>query len=271
MSQPDASPHAPSPLAASPARQRDRRAPRLFISQSLAVNETPLETVTLDKAQSHYLTHVLRLGLGARVLAFNGMDGEWSARIVEASRHAVTIAPDDRTRPQSFGPDLHYLFAPLKHARLDYMIQKAVEMGVSRLTPVITERTEARRVNLDRMLSNAIEAAEQCELLAVPAIAGEERLAVALERLEPERTLIFCDEDAPHANPLEALSQLPRNSPLAVLIGPEGGFTDAERALAMRHARVARISLGPRILRADTAAVAALAVTQAVLGDWGAA
>lgn len=249
-------------------RQRDRRAPRLFISQSLASGETPVETVVLDKQQSHYLAHVMRLGVGARVRLFNGMDGEWSARIVEASRSAVVVAPDDRTRPQTFGPDLHYLFAPLKHARLDYMVQKAVEMGVSRLTPVLTERTEARRVNLDRMHANAIEAAEQCELLCVPEIAGEERLATALSRLEPDRTLVFCDEDAPCANPIEALAALPKAAPLAVLVGPEGGFTDTERALASRHPAIVRISLGPRILRADTAAVAALAVIQATLGDW---
>ena len=253
---------------ASPPRQRDRRAPRLFVSQSLASGETPVETVTLEKQQSHYLTHVLRLGVGARVLLFNGMDGEWSARIVGTARGAVTLAPDDRTRPQVFGPDLHYLFAPLKHARLDYMVQKAVEMGVSRLAPVITERTEARRVNLDRMHANAVEAAEQCELLAIPDIAAEERLAAALERLEPARTLVFCDEDAPCANPVEALRALPAGQPLALLIGPEGGFSDAERALIGRRSNVARISLGPRILRADTAAIAALAVVQATLGDW---
>lgn len=259
---------APAPAVA---RQRDRRAPRLFINQSLATGEIPVETVTLDKGQSHYIAHVLRLGVGARVLVFNGMDGEWSARIVAASRNTVVVAPDDRTRPQIHGPDLHYLFAPLKHARLDYMVQKAVEMGVSRLTPVITERTEARRINLDRMLANAVEAAEQCELLAVPEIAGEERLAMALGRLEPQRTLIFCDEDAPCGNPLDVLSQLDRDAPAALLIGPEGGFSDAERALAARHGKIARISLGPRILRADTAAVAALAIVQATLGDWRAA
>ena len=268
----------PSPLRiaelqqsdAPPPRQRDRRAPRLFVSQSLATGQTPVETVTLEKQQSHYLSHVLRLGVGARVLLFNGMDGEWSARIVDAARGAVTLAPDDQTRPQVLGPDLHYLFAPLKHARLDYMVQKAVEMGVSRLAPVITERTEARRVNLDRMHANAVEAAEQCELLSIPDIATEERLAPALERLEPGRTLIFCDEDAPSANPLTALSGLPPGQPLAVLIGPEGGFSDAERALIGHRPHVTRISLGPRILRADTAAVAALAVIQATLGDWGA-
>lgn len=252
-------------------RRRDRRAPRLFISQSLASGETPVETVTLDKQQSHYLSHVLRLGVGARALLFNGMDGEWSARIVEVARGAVTLSPDDRTRAQIIGPDLHYLFAPLKHARLDYMVQKAVEMGVSRLAPVITERTEARRLNLDRVHANAVEAAEQCELLAIPDIASEERLATALERLEPGRALIFCDEDAPQANPLDALRAVAETNPappVALLIGPEGGFSDAERALVNARPNVTRISLGPRILRADTAAVAALAVIQATLGDW---
>lgn len=250
------------------ARARDRRAPRLFVSERLQRDGAPVAELTLDKAQSHYLAHVLRLGVGASVLLFNGVDGEWRARIVAASRHAVTLAAEAQTRPQTTGIDLHYLFAPLKHARLDYMVQKAVEMGVSRLVPVITERTEARRVNLDRMQANAIEAAEQCEMLSIPEIAGEERLAVALERLEPERVLIFCDEDAARANPLTALAAAPAGAPLAVLIGPEGGFSDQERELASRHASVVRLSLGPRIMRADTAAVAALAVVQAQLGDW---
>ncbi|MFC0283900.1 16S rRNA (uracil(1498)-N(3))-methyltransferase [Camelimonas abortus] len=253
---------------ASNARNRDRRAPRLFVAQPLVRDGRPAPALTLEPQQSHYLANVLRLQEGARVLLFNGVDGEWSASVSALRRGAVTVTPQEQTRPQSRGPDLHYLFAPLKHARLDYMAQKATEMGASRLVPVITERTEARRVNLDRMLANAIEAAEQCGLLAVPEIAAGERLPAALARLEPERVLIFCDEEAPAGNPLETLAAIPRGTPLAVLVGPEGGFTDAERRLLAGMPKAARISLGPRILRADTAAVAALAVTQAAAGDW---
>lgn len=252
-------------------RQRDRRAPRLFVSQPLIRAGLPVETLTLGDRQSHYLAHVLRLGPGAPALLFNGVDGEWAARIVQVSRREVTLAPERQTRAQASPPDIHYLFAPLKHARLDYMVQKAVEMGAGRLAPVITERTEARRLNLDRMIANAIEAAEQCELLGIPEIATEERLAAALERLEPDRTLVFCDEEAPPGSPLAALAALPRGAPLAVLVGPEGGFSDQERQLLARVPKVARISLGPRILRADTAAVAALAVVQAAAGDWAGA
>jgi 16S rRNA (uracil1498-N3)-methyltransferase len=172
-------------------------------------------------------------------------------------------------REQTPGTDLHYLFAPLKHARLDYMVQKAVEMGVSRLVPVMTRRTQATRVNLDRMRANAVEAAEQCGILNLPTIEDTIKLEKLIGEWPAERRLIFCDEDAPVADPVTALRQIP-HGPLAVIIGPEGGFDPVERELLMRVPLVTRLSLGPRILRGDTAAVAALALIQAVVGDWGA-
>jgi 16S rRNA (uracil1498-N3)-methyltransferase len=232
--------------------------------------EAPLQAgavVALGSAQSHYLTTVLRLKTGQRVLVFNGCDGEWRAAI-EPGRRAASLVVGAQTRAQTEPADLHYLFAPLKAARLDYMVQKAVEMGVSRLQPVITRHGQVARINTGRMAANAIEAAEQCGLLSLPEI-GE---PVALDRLmtarDPARWLVFCDEDADVANPVAALGVLPRRAPLAVLVGPEGGFAEDERAALLTLPNVVRLALGPRILRADTAAVAALAIIQAVAGDW---
>ena len=170
-------------------------------------------------------------------------------------------------REQTPLPDLHYLFAPLKHARLDYMVQKAVEMGAGRLSPVLTEFTQVGRVNLDRMRANVIEAAEQCGVLALPEIDPPKKLAAALADWDAERRLIFCDEAAPTANPADALKDLPRG-PAALLIGPEGGFSERERADLLARPYVTALSLGPRILRADTAAVAAMALVQSFIGDW---
>ena len=242
----------------------DFRTPRLFV-------DAPLEaagTIALDRMQSNYLCNVLRLPQDASVLAFNGRDGEWLCTLERSAKKAATLAVRERTRAQTPPNDLHYLFAPLKHARLDYMVQKAVELGVSRLHPVITRHTQATRVNLDRMRANAIEAAEQCGILSIPDVAEPGALDAALAGLDADRVLIFCDERAEHADPLTALSALPRPKPLAVLIGPEGGFTDAERAQFLKHRNIVRLALGPRILRADTAAVAALTLVQSVLGDW---
>ncbi|HKG76236.1 MAG TPA: 16S rRNA (uracil(1498)-N(3))-methyltransferase [Beijerinckiaceae bacterium] len=242
----------------------DFRAPRLFL-------DAPLETggrVALDRAQANYLLNVLRLKGGDDVLVFNGREGEWRARLVETGRKAAELALAERTRPQTASPDLLYCFAPLKAARLDYMVQKAVEMGVGRLKPVFTRRTQAARVNLERMWANAIEAAEQCGVLSIPAVEPDEDFATALGCLEPERLIVFCDEDAPVANPVAALEQAGAAEKLAVIVGPEGGFDEAERSLVLGLPRVVRLSLGPRILRADTAAVAVLALVQAVLGDW---
>jgi 16S rRNA (uracil1498-N3)-methyltransferase len=259
----------------------DFRSPRLFVAPTLR----PGATVLLDAAQGHYLTGVLRLQAGDRVLVFNGRDGEWQGRLAGTGKRAE-LGIEHQVRPQSRPGDLHYLFSPLKRARLDYMVQKAVEMGVSRLQPVMTRRTQAERVNLDRMHANAIEAAEQCGVLGIPEIMAPVPLDRAVAELEPERHLVFCDEDAPGADPIAALVRdLERDSgeggsgrarlqggsagvPLAVLIGPEGGFDEEERAFLRQRPQTSRIALGPRILRADTAAVAALAIVQAVAGDW---
>ena len=178
----------------------DFRSPRLYVEAALAAGAA----VTLEPAQSHYLTTVLRLKSGDRVLAFNGRDGEWSA-VLEAKKRAVTLSVADRTRPQTTAPDLHYLFVPLKSARLDYMVQKAVEMGVSRLQPVLTRHGQVARVNLERMRSNAIEAAEQCGILSVPEIAEPLAFGKLLAARDPERLLVFCDEDAGLASPVAAL------------------------------------------------------------------
>jgi 16S rRNA (uracil1498-N3)-methyltransferase len=240
----------------------DFRSPRLYV-------EVPLEdgaNVALNGAQTHYLGTVLRLKSGCRVLVFNGRDGEWSATLALHRRTAALVV-GGKTRGQTAPADLHYLFAPLKAARLDYMVQKAVEMGVSRLQPVLTRHSHVTRVNTERMRANAIEAAEQCGILWLPDIEPPVPFARLLAERDPARRLVFCDEDAEQTNPVAALAGL-APSPLAVLIGPEGGFADDERAALLKLPHVVRLSLGPRILRADTAAVAALALVQAVIGDW---
>jgi 16S rRNA (uracil1498-N3)-methyltransferase len=238
------------------------RSPRLFVASAVGAGAT----VALTRAQAHYLGHVLRLKTGARVLVFNGRDGEWSATF-EAQKRGGVLLVGEATRPQTAPADLHYLFAPLKSARLDYMVQKAVEMGVSRLQPVITRHGQVSRLNEERMRANAIEAAEQCGILTLPDIDAPVALARCLAERDPKRRLVFCDEAAEVANPIAALASAARG-PLAVLIGPEGGFADDERAALANAPNVIRLALGPRILRADTAAVAALALVQAVLGDW---
>ena len=199
---------------------------------------------------------------------FNGRDGEWRAEIEGRKRpDGLTIVA--RTRPQDRLPDIAYVFAPLKHARLDYMVQKAVEMGASRLQPVLTRHTQVSRVNVERMRANVIEAAEQCGILSLAEVAEPVALDRFLEKRETSRLLVFCDEAADIGNPIEALQQgLTATEGIDVLIGPEGGFAEEERALLLRQPRTLRLSLGPRILRADTAGVAALALVQAALGDW---
>ena len=209
---------------------------------------------------------MLRLRAGERVLLFNGRDGEWSATIA-GERRSATLRVEVRTREQTAPSDLHYLFAPLKTARLDYMTQKAVEMGASLLQPMLTRHGQVTRVNTQRMRANTIEAAEQCGILSLPAIAPPVALARLLAERDAGRWLVFCDEDAEVANPVAVLRAVPP-SPVAVLIGPEGGFAEDERAALLRQPNVVRLSLGPRILRADTAAVAALALVQAAVGDW---
>jgi 16S rRNA (uracil1498-N3)-methyltransferase len=236
---------------------------RLFVDAPLA----PGAAIPLDRAQSNYLLNVLRKAPGDFVLVFNGSDGEWLGVLEPAGRRDAVLRTDTQTRPQPPAPDLHYLFAPLKHARLDYMVQKATEMGAGRLRPVITQHTQVHRLNLDRMRANAVEAAEQCGILSIPDIDEPEPLTSLLDTWDPSRALIFADEAADKTDPLAALANAPK-APLAVLVGPEGGFSAAEREELRTRPFVTPIPLGPRILRADTAAVAALAIVQAVLGDW---
>src|SRR6201996_5490072 len=243
----------------------DFRSPRLFVDAMLGAGQT----VALDRNQSNYLGNVLRLTAGGTILAFNGRDGEWQASIAGRKRpDSLTIMA--QTRPQDRLPDLAYVFAPLKHARLDYMVQKAVEMGAARLEPVLTRFTQVSRVNGERMRANVIEAAEQCGILSIADVAEPVPLERWLATREAERLLVFCDEAADVADPVQALDgQLSAGGGgIDVLIGPEGGFAEEERALLLRQPRILRLSLGPRVLRADTAAVAALALTQAALGDW---
>ena len=242
----------------------DFSSPRLYVDAAL----TEGARVALSPDQANYLVNVLRLREGARVLAFNGRDGEYATRLLASTRKNVALAVEAREREQEFPPDLDYLFAPLKHARLDYMAQKAVEMGARRLRPVITRRTQVARVNGDRLRANAREAAEQCGVIWLPEVVAEQPLDVVLAAWPAERLLVFCDEDAPLANPILALAERTAPGGVALLIGPEGGFDDAERAAILRAPNVLRLSLGPRVLRADTAAVAALALIQAQLGDW---
>jgi 16S rRNA (uracil1498-N3)-methyltransferase len=242
----------------------DFTTPRLCVADDLAGGAR----VALQPEAAHYLVNVLRLADGARALAFNGRDGEWAGRLDLSARKRPALVLEALTRPQEFPPDVDYLFAPLKHARLDYMAQKAVEMGARRLQPIITRRTQAARVNLERLAANAREAAEQCGVIWLAEVGEPLPLDSALAALSSERLVVFCDEDAPQANPFEALACAPDAEAISLIVGPEGGFDDGERRAILARARVLRLSLGPRILRADTAAVAALTLIQARYGDW---
>jgi 16S rRNA (uracil1498-N3)-methyltransferase len=236
---------------------------RLFVEGGLSENGT----AALCAQQSHYLTNVLRMREGGEVLVFNGRDGEWRATIAIVSKKSVALSLVEQTRPQPPTPDLLYCFAPIKAGRLDYMIQKAVEMGAGVLQPVITQHTQMAKIGTDRLQANAVEAAEQCGVLAVPNVRAPVKLERLLAQWDAERALVFCDESAAGDNPVEALSGL-KGRRLALIVGPEGGFSDEERRQLHALDFVTPIPLGPRILRADTAAVAALAVIQATIGDW---
>ncbi|WP_407166717.1 16S rRNA (uracil(1498)-N(3))-methyltransferase [Bradyrhizobium sp. ORS 111] len=242
----------------------DFRSPRLFVDAPLRAGQT----VELDRNQSNYLGNVLRLAAGDTVLVFNGRDGEWRAAI-SGRKRADTLTIDTQTRAQDRLPDIACVFAPLKHARLDYMVQKAVEMGAARLQPVLTRFTQVSRVNGERMRANVVEAAEQCGIISLAEVADPVALDRFLAEREQARLLVFCDEAAEVADPVRALQTVTAaNAGIDVLIGPEGGFAEEERALLLRQPSILRLALGPRILRADTAAVAALTLVQAALGDW---
>lgn len=239
----------------------EKSIPRLFVESALGGE------VVIDGPPAHYLVNVMRRKAGDPVLLFNGRDGEWRYAATAVSRGRVALAPTGQARPQTAPADIELLFAPLKKARTDYAAQKATELGASRLTPVMTARTVAERVNIDRLRANAVEAAEQCGLLWVPEIGRPTTLDEVLAAWPSGRTLIFCDEQAESASPVDTLGALPRG-PKSVLIGPEGGFTPQEAAAIRALGEAVPISLGPRIMRADTAAVAALCLVQAICGDW---
>lgn len=241
----------------------DFRSQRLFVDEDLTA-DTP---ITATREQANYLLNVLRLATGGKILIFNGRHGEWLSAIEAEGRKKCTLIPLAQTRPQPTPATLTYCFAPLKQARLDYMIQKAVEMGVGSLQPVITQRTQVRSVNEKRLRANAIEAAEQCGILSLPTLHDGVPLAKALGQMEPERLVVFCDEGTPQSDVLSELAEVGAR-PITLLIGPEGGFSDEERDLISSRDNILRLGLGPRILRADTAAVAALSIIQAHAGDW---
>ena len=231
--------------------------------------------VMLGREQSHYLLNVMRMGEGGRVLLFNGHDGEWAAEIAEAGKKACLLRVTGRTRPHQPLPDIWLLFAPVKRARLDFIAQKATELGAGAIQPVITRRTIVSRVKDERLQANVIEAAEQCGLVALPEVREAERLDTVLDRWSERaagRRILFCDEAAAPGGAKAALeglaAEIGRGAPLALLIGPEGGFDEAERARLHARKDTLALSLGPRIMRADTAAIAALAALQLVLGDW---
>jgi 16S rRNA (uracil1498-N3)-methyltransferase len=237
---------------------------RLFVPDRLGPDA---KIVPID-GQTHYLLHVMRAREGMRVLLFNGMDGEWRASMTNVTRRSCALLCEQQTRAQAAVPDLWLAFAPIKKTPADYVAQKATELGAAVLQPVITHRTVARRVNLERLRANAIEAAEQSERLSVPEIRDPLSLDRLLKSWRAERQMLFCDEGGEAPSIFDALNRR-RAGPWGVLTGPEGGFDAEERALIRSQSYVVPVTLGPRIMRADTAALAALAVWQAVLGDWG--
>ncbi|SLN33188.1 16S rRNA (uracil(1498)-N(3))-methyltransferase [Oceanibacterium hippocampi] len=238
---------------------------RLYVGDEL----TPGRALALDREAAHYLGNVMRRTAGDPVLLFNGRDGEWRAEIGEVGRKAVTLQVREQTRPQSVPADLWLLFAAVKRGPTDLIVQKATELGVSEIHIVTTERSQSERLRPERLHVIAREAAEQSRRLDLPGITPPEKLADLLDRWPAERALIFCDEGGTAPAALDGMAAAARkDSPAAVLIGPEGGFSEAERARIAAHPAALSVSLGPLILRAETAAIAALVLWQAARGDW---
>ena len=233
---------------------------RLFVDQPLG----PGQSVVLTREQAHYLFGVMRLGLGDAVAVFNGHDGEFRAEVAEAGKRGGELVCSDQTLTQSNPPDLWLIFAPIKKARTDFIVEKAVEMGAARIMPVQTAFTNSERIRQDRLQAHAVEAAEQCRATFVPEVAELQKLDRVLSNWLPDRHLMFCDEA--RAGEVADLPNLP--GPWAILIGPEGGFSESERSRLSGMDTAHPVALGPRVLRADTAAVAALTVWQQTLGDW---
>jgi 16S rRNA (uracil1498-N3)-methyltransferase len=239
------------------------RMQRLFADAPLFVNAEIVATAE----QYNYLANVLRLEDGAEILLFNGKEGEWRTKITFPSRKKITLVALEQTRPQPEHPDLQYLFAPLKTGRMDYLIQKAVEMGAGLIQPVMTQHVQGKIHSTDKLRAYAMEAAEQCGILAIPDVGEPLKLTDLLATWPKDRRIIYCDEGDGGQNPLPVLQKVTERK-LALLVGPEGGFSESEQNLLRSLDFVTPIPLGPRILRADTAAVAALAVIQCALGDW---
>ncbi len=235
---------------------------RLFVEQPLGQGQS----VPLNREQAHYLFGVMRQSLGNAVLLFNGRDGEWRASVTEAGKRGGVLTCEKQTRDLRMPPDLWLLFAPIKKARTDFIVEKAAEMGAARILPVQTDFTNAERIRQDRLQAHAIEAAEQCGGTFVPEVAALQKLDRLLADWPKDRQLMFCDEVEVGARP--GLAPGVAAGPWAILIGPEGGFSSAERARLATLPQSHVVSLGPRILRADTAAVAAMTLWQQALGDW---
>lgn len=234
---------------------------RLFVEHPLGAGQS----LKLDKAQAHYLFGVMRQGEGAKLAVFNGSDGEWLAEVSQAGKRAGELECIAKRKEQMDPPDVWLMFAPIKKARTDFIVEKAAEMGAAKIVPVQTDFTNSERIRQDRLQAHAVEAAEQCGGTFVPEVTDLSKLSKLLDGWDATRQILFCDETLAGAS--SRLAELPAG-PWAILIGPEGGFSDAERArlraLPFAHA----VSLGPRILRADTAAVAAMTLWQQALGDW---
>lgn len=236
-----------------------RGLPRLFVRDRLAEGAE----IALDARQANYLGNVLRMGAGAELLLFDGMSGEWLARVRDVGKKRMTLAVERRTRESETIPDLWLAFAPVKRAQTDWLIEKATELGVAKLIPVMTHRTVAERVKLERLGAIVIEAAEQCGRTVLPEIGEPVPLSRFLDQREEGRTLYLADEAGG-----EPAASAFRPGPAIIMTGPEGGFTDEERALVRKSPGVVAISLGPRVLRAETAALAALAAWMSAVGDW---
>ena len=234
---------------------------RLFVEQPLGQGNS----VPMTQPQANYLFNVMRLGVGDVVALFNGQDGEWTCRVVDAAKRRGMVVCEAQTLPLQTPPDLWLLFAPIKKARTDFIVEKAAEMGAAKIFPVNTDYTNSDRIRQDKLQAHAIEAAEQCGGTYVPEVANIQKLSAMLDTWPEDRHLLFCDESM--AGEPSRLNDLPQG-PWAIVIGPEGGFSERERDILRNHSNSHAISLGPRILRADTAAVAALALWQTALGDW---
>ncbi|MGV6838657.1 MAG: 16S rRNA (uracil(1498)-N(3))-methyltransferase [Planktomarina sp.] len=234
--------------------------PRLYLDHALGEGQM----VTLPRDHAHYLFGVMRRGLGDKVELFNGQDGEWTAEVTQASKKSGALQCLHQSKPQMTPPDVWLLFAPIKKARTDFIVEKAAEMGAARICPVQTDFTNSERLRQDRLQAHAVEAAEQCGGTYVPPVAPLAKLSQVLDNWPDDRQILFCDE----AMVGQAHALAGKGGPWAILIGPEGGFSPAERARLAHMPQAHAISLGPRILRADTAAVAAMTLWQTTFGDW---